>query len=264
MNKSKIGVQHILSMSWHELTARAPLLLGLIGMLAAGEFFISWVQLTTDLADGAGVGFIVVHMTFAMYITRAVLLQDTDLKKGPMAAYIGHSFLATLATLAVMLPLIVASGIFIAWGTAGDIENWPISIFRDPFKERATLLLVCLIIGSFTTLTMMVYVGIRLYYGLPGVALRRPDHGILKGWKEAKGVVWPLIGAHLIVFIVVSTAMLIGLFGPWPKSALVFASISSIGGGVTTVFSALFYATTYRAHTGLEAIGTNDSDGVAA
>ena len=261
MDKTKIGVGHILSMGWNELTARAPLMLGLIGMLAAGDFFISWLQLTTNLAGSADLGFIIVHMTFAMYITRVVLLQDTDLRKGPMAAYIGHSFLATLATLAVMLPLIVASGILVAWGTAGDIENWPISIFRDPFKERATLLLVCLIIGSFSTLIAMVYVGIRLYYGLPGVALRRPDHGILKGWKEAKGVVWPLIGAHLIVFIVVSTAMLIELFGPLPKNALVFASISSIGGGVTTVFSALFYATTYRAHTGLDAaIPNNGAD----
>ena len=258
MDKIKIGVGHILSVSWNELTARAPLMLGLIGMLAAGEFLISWLQLTTDLAGSASIGFNIVHMIFAMHITRVVLLQDTELRKGPIAAYIGHSLLATLATLAVMLPLIVASGILVAWGTAGDIEHWPISLFRDPFKERATLLLVCLILGAFMTLTAMVYVGIRLYYGLPGVALRRPNHGILKGWEEAKGVVWPLIGAHLIVFIVVTTAMLIELFGPWPKSALVFAAVSSIGGGATTVFSALFYATTYRAHTGLDAAIANN------
>ena len=84
-------------MGWNELTARAPLMLGLIGMLAAGDFFISWLQLTTNLAGSADLGFIIVHMTFAIYITRVVLLQDTDLRKGPMAAYIGHSFFGHLS-----------------------------------------------------------------------------------------------------------------------------------------------------------------------
>lgn len=56
MNKTKIGVRHILSMGWNELTARAPLMLGLVGMLAAGDFFISWLQLTTNLAGSADWG----------------------------------------------------------------------------------------------------------------------------------------------------------------------------------------------------------------
>ena len=34
MDKTKIGVGHILSMGWNELTARAPLMLGLIGQFS--------------------------------------------------------------------------------------------------------------------------------------------------------------------------------------------------------------------------------------
>ena len=113
-----------------------------------------------------------------------------------MAAYIGHSLLATLATLAVMLPLIVASGILVAWGTAGTL-----SIGQSAYSgERATLLLVCLILGSFMTLSDgLCRNSALLRTSWCCIAPSKPWHPKRMG-KEKKGVVWPLIGAFDSVY----------------------------------------------------------------
>ena len=150
----------------------------------------------TDISDFDSTIGSTIALLFLSVIVFRRMLGATD-QAPPFFPYLGNSLLVGLILILTALPVIIGGGVLL----------YPVILNAN------SGLGVIVVVMSLAVPVLLVYMYLyaRLYYCLPGVAIRRKPYGFIEGWRDSRGVAVSLVVATLIVTILVAVMGFVAL-----------------------------------------------------
>ena len=255
-----MGVGEILAMERAQVSKNRRLFLPLMGGLA----LLAWIEAvaaTYNSDVGALLDFVqsVVAIYVALIVTRTVLLgQDNAQSGAPILPYFGNSILNILLFSLVALPfLATAAGLFhYAFGATNAIWEGMYQPMTDdwwatlPYDSADSGFLAAAAGVVVLAIFVLSYIGARLFFCMPGVAVGRKPYGFIEGWRDSAGVVFPLVFAVWTVILIVSVVLgIVGYVLSFVHDWLDLAAIS-LAEGVLSVAIPVVFSATWKRHIG--------------
>lgn len=255
-----MGVGEILAMERAQVSKNRRLFLPLMGGLA----LLAWIEAvaaTYNSDVGALLDFVqsVVGIYVALIVARTVLLgQDYAQSGAPILPYLGNAILNMLLLGLVALPfLATAAGLLhYAFGATNAIWEGMYQPMTDdwwsalPYDTADSGFLAAAAGVVVIAMFVLSYIGARLFFCMPGVAVGRKPYGFIEGWRDSAAIVFPLVFASWTVILIVSVVFgTVGYLLSFVHDWLGLVAFSLIE-GVLGVAIPVVFAATWRRHIG--------------
>lgn len=242
-----MGPINILQMGYREFTTRwSDIRLSVFLLIAA--IMVEGIALDLFGID-AQIASNILLLFLSIRIFRTLMGEDPN--SAPFFPYVGNSMLIGLLCGLLVIPLVIAV-VIIGFG-----------IWADGFETLGFWMLALIVLAIPVALGYF-YLFTRLFYCLPGVAIRRRPYGFFQGWGDSKGVAFPLVFASLLVTIIFAVVGVIALFIFGILISIAYEAAGSVASGIELVvmnllvailvggwllFLTVMQGTVYREHT---------------
>lgn len=242
-----MGPGTIIQMGYREFVARRaalmPSLLLVIAVTVVEGLLFDFMEYNATVAPT------ILLLILSVQIYRRILGQDV--KGAPYFPYFGNWLVIVAVCVMLAIPLLLAPTLIAIGAFRVSLDAGIISILI------MAILMIPLVV-------LYVYLFTRLYYCLPGVAVRRKPYGFLEGWRDSAGIAIPLALSFIILalaFLVISfvSGAILGLvvgaimIAAGPAGYVLFLVLNNLLAGVlfglSSIFMIVLQGTVYREHT---------------